>query len=102
MNAFEDVTEFEVRVYCDDCVPETECLCSAVQQCVEELNLNARVLHHTAMVDRVRAGIPLSPAFSVNGNVLAMGRQLSKDTIRALIRTAATGERDNKMPGIGL
>lgn len=94
MHAFEDVMEYEVRVYCDDCVPEQDCLCTAVEQCVTELRLRAKVLYHTQMVDRVRAGIPLSPAFSINGNVLAMGRQLSKETIRALIKTAADGQRD--------
>ena len=101
MHAFEDVTVYEVRVYCDDCVAGTECLCTAIQECVDELQLSARVTFFTQMVDRVRAGIPLSPAFSVNGTVLAMGRKLSKDTIRALIKTAAEGQRD-KATGVQL
>ncbi|MCC7478647.1 thioredoxin family protein [bacterium] len=102
MQVFQDVTEYDVRVYCDDCAIETDSFCRAIQECVDELNLNARVTHHTQMVERVRAGIPLSPAFSVNGAVLAMGRSLSKDTIRALIKTASERSSGSESPGMQL
>ncbi len=99
MQVVQDETEYDVRVYCDDCAVEAACLCKTIQECVDELSLKAKVTHHTQMVDRVRAGIPLAPAFSINGAVLAMGRELSRDTIRALIKTAAERQSSGRSPG---
>lgn len=75
----------EVRIYCDDCTGSGRCLCATVDSCLAEMRIEARVTRFTHPLDRVSAGIPLAPALCINGRLLAMGSELSRDTVGIIL-----------------
>lgn len=75
----------QLRVYCDDCSLDSTCLCSAVEDCLRDLQIKADVKRYTDLIDRISAGIPLAPALSINGQVVCMGFGLSRSSIGRLL-----------------
>lgn len=86
----------DVCVYCDDCQETGFCLCASVDACLRDMGMNANVRGYTQTLDRVSAGIPLAPALSINGRLVAMGSDLSRETIGLLLATTLRQRDSNQ------
>ena len=96
MTATNSTAAMELQVYCDECEGAGRCLCAAVQECLQELGLEAQISISTSTIERVRAGIPLSPALCIDGQLVATGTDLSKESIGLMLLLQQRNKGDRR------
>lgn len=57
-----------------------------VREAVEQLNLNAEVLHVTDVREYAKLGVRLTPAVIVNGKIVSSGKVPAVDELKQLLQ----------------
>ncbi|MCK4570550.1 TM0996/MTH895 family glutaredoxin-like protein [Candidatus Bipolaricaulota bacterium] len=66
--------------------PKCEALMNNVEAAVRELGIEAEVSKVTDIIEIANRGVMMTPALSVDGNVLLAGRVVTVDGIQALLK----------------
>lgn len=78
--------KFEIRVLGSGC-SSCQTLEKNVKEAVEELGIEAKIVHITDFSEIATYGIISTPGLWIDGKVVSFGKVLSKDEIKTLLKT---------------
>jgi len=74
----------KIEIYGPGC-PKCKRVFQNAQEAVTDLNLDAEVVKVEDLQEIIQAGVMMTPAFAVNGEVKSAGKVLSVDEIKKLL-----------------
>ena len=80
--------------------PKCEALMKNVETAVQELGIEADVLKVTDIVEIANRGVMMTPALSVDGNVLLSGKVMTVGEIQALLKAERILPKANLQGGL--
>ena len=74
----------KIEIYGPGC-PKCKRLFQNAEDAIKDLNLNAEVVKVEGINEIINAGVMMTPAFAVNGEVKSSGKVLSVDEIKKVL-----------------
>ena len=74
----------KIEIYGPGC-PKCKRLFQNAEDAIKDLNLNAEVVKVEGINEIINAGVMMTPAFAVNGEVKSAGKVLSVDEIKKVL-----------------